>query len=222
MSLRLAHNLVALAFLLLVPVAVHAGIIFGDIGYDVPGADEGREWITIQNSGPDPVDLAGWRFFEGGVNHKLTPIGTATIPPDGTAIIVSSSDGYLADHPGYAGLMFKSSFSLSNSGETLSLKNASGTVMTSFTYAPKPVVPVPRAPAAKKIISNPVPATTVHATGAPPFPSQTAAAGNTPGGIIPWIGGVAAVIAFGIGAAFMMRPMPGREADDYRITEDKL
>jgi hypothetical protein len=39
--------------------------------------------------------------------------------------------------------------------------------------------------------------------------------------MLPWIGGVIAVIVFGVGAAFMMRPLPGHEADEYRVTEEK-
>lgn len=195
-----------IALLAVLPCVAQADILFGDVGYDVSGADDGREWVALQNTGPNPVDLTGWKFFEGGVNHRLVPFTNALIPAGGSAVIVTSSDGYLADHPGYSGLMFTSSFSLSNSGETLSLKNASGMVMTSVTYAPKPE-PAPRPPVAKKIVSNPSVSLPVHS--------------EDGGGIIPWIGGVLAVIVAGIGAAFMMRPVPNREADGYRITDHK-
>jgi hypothetical protein len=214
------------ALLVAAPLAAHAGVVFGDIGYDVPGADQGREWVAIQNTGPDAVDLTGWRFFEGGVNHKLVPLGSALLPVGGSAVIVSSADGYVGDHPGYGGLLFKSSFSLKNSGETLSLKNASSTIVTSVTYAPKPVAPTSHASAVPKPAGNPNPASAVHTASAPPSRETAAATAATqtaphPHDMLPWVGGVAAIIMFGVGAAFMMRPMPGREADHYRIIEEK-
>lgn len=202
MSLRLARSL-AILCIIAAPAVAHAEIIFGDIGYDVPGADEGREWVIIHNTGSDPVNLTGWKFFEGGINHKLVPISSTLVPAGGGAVIVSSLEGYHTDHPGYEGLIFTSSFSLKNTGETLSLKNASGTIMATITYVPKKT-------------SNQKP--TVPHIGTS---SQATREAASEGGIIPWIGGVAAVIVLGIGAAFMMRLPPTGEADEYSITEDQ-
>lgn len=214
---------IVIILMLALPSAAQAEIVFGEVGYDVPGADEGREWVAIQNTGPGPLDLTGWKFFEGGVNHKLTPIFDSVLPAGGGAVIVASADGYRADHPEYTGPMFKSSFSLSNNGETLSLKNASGTVMTTLTYAPPP--PPPKPPVStKKVISNPSSRAEVHTQSAPEARDTAlaaVAAVKPPGAMLPWIGGIVAVIVLGIISAFMMRRMPGTEADNYTVTEEE-
>jgi hypothetical protein len=39
--------------------------------------------------------------------------------------------------------------------------------------------------------------------------------------MLPWLGGVAALVLAGIGAAFMMRQRKGDEASTYTVTEEK-
>ena len=41
-----------------VPSLVSAGVEIREIMYDVSGADTGREWIEIINTGGEPVDAA--------------------------------------------------------------------------------------------------------------------------------------------------------------------
>ena len=107
------------------PASALASVRVTDALYNPTGADSGREWIQITNTGTEPVNLAGYKLFEGGVNHKLTVVtGTSTLPTGGIAIIASDPSQYAADHPTFAGALFKSSFSLSNTGETIALKDA--------------------------------------------------------------------------------------------------
>lgn len=120
--------------LLLTPFSVFGAVVVSEIMFDTSGADTGREWIEIMNTGAASVDITGWKLLENGVNHKITPQGGSVIPPGGYAVLVGNTGKFLADWPGYSGLLFQSSFSLKNSGETLSIKNASSSELTSVSY----------------------------------------------------------------------------------------
>lgn len=99
-------------------------VVINEIMYDISGADEGREWIEIFNSGSQPVDLTNWKFYENQTNHSLTlGQGSMSLLAGGYAVIASDPDKFLVDHPGYNGTILKSSFSLSNAGETIAIKN---------------------------------------------------------------------------------------------------
>jgi hypothetical protein len=124
----------ALAALAAAPLPLFA-VSFSEIMYDVPGSDEKREWVEMHNRGTEAVDISGWRFVEGGVHHKLVPHGTSSIPAGAYALIVENADAFFADYPGFSGIVFDSSFSLSNEGETLLLRDSSGTDIASVSYA---------------------------------------------------------------------------------------
>ena len=214
------RSTVLAAGLVLIPTSALA-VRFGDIGYDVPGADAGREWIQIVNDGPAPLNLAGLRLYEGGVNHKLTAVGASTVPAGAAAVIVESPDGYLADHPGYSGLMFKASFSLSNTGESLALKDASSTVMASTTYTAAPKAP-PAPPPAKvpKSTKAALPAGNPRAPVAVPVGSSTAAAADAaaPTPLMPWLVALGVVIAAAGAGIYFVRT---GASSDYKISEIK-
>lgn len=114
----------AIVFLFCAPSSVYASLFITEIMYDVDGADTGKEWVEIQNTGSS-VDLTGWKLFEGGVNHGLTLVqGNASISQNGFAIIADSAEKFLLDWPSFSGDLFDSSFSLSNTGETLTLRDS--------------------------------------------------------------------------------------------------
>ena len=112
-----------------------AGVIISEIMYDLEGSDSGREWVEIQND-DTVVDLTGWKFFEGGVNHGLTLIqGDISLLQNGFAVIADNAEKFLLDWPGFSGMLFDSVFSLSNTGETLVLRNAELAAVDSVTYS---------------------------------------------------------------------------------------
>lgn len=125
-----------LLLLALLPCAAYADVTFSEIMYDPLGADTGHEWVEVHNTGFEVVDLSGWKFFEANTNHGLSLVQGAGIIPDGYAVIVDDPAKFEADWPSYSGVLFDSSFSLSNSGEALSLKDDSGDVTDSVTYDP--------------------------------------------------------------------------------------
>ena len=94
--------------------------------YDLKdGSDDGREWVEIYNDGNVPVDLSTARFFEADTNHKIKLAqGSASVNAFGYAIIVSNLVKFKTDWPNFNGVIYDSSFSLSNSGETLVIKDS--------------------------------------------------------------------------------------------------
>jgi hypothetical protein len=198
--------------------------------YDVPGTDEGREWVEIQNTGVDSVDLAGWKLLENGIHHKVIALGSSVIAPSARAVIADSAETYRAEHPDYGGLIFDSSFSLKNTGETLVLENASGTEAASITYVPKPKPAPAPTPKTKEPISekarNQKPITAVPQELAPQETPLAATGATIPEsadsrnqfGILPWIVGLIAVIGIGVFAVFIGKP---KNTSGYTIVEEK-
>ncbi|HYF10371.1 MAG TPA: lamin tail domain-containing protein [Candidatus Paceibacterota bacterium] len=119
------------------PLAASAEVTFTEVMYDLEtGSDSGREWVEIRNDGSASVDVSGYRFREGDSNHTLTlSQGNAVLPPGGVAVIADNPSKFLADHPSFSGTLFDSSFSLSNAGETLTLKDGALIDIDQFTYS---------------------------------------------------------------------------------------
>lgn len=112
-------------FLLISPIPVLAKVFISEIMYDLDGSDSKREWVEIFNSGNDAVSLSGWRFYENSSNHKLTLIqGDESIASGGYAVITNNAEKFLLDWPKFSGTIFDSSFSLSNSGEQLIVRDS--------------------------------------------------------------------------------------------------
>ena len=114
---------------------VFANVEINEIMYDLKtGSDDGREWVEVYNNSDALVDFSPFKFFEGDTNHKMVlKQGEAKIPAGGYAIIVSDFIKFKTDHPNFQGAIFDSTFSLSNSGETLVIKNG-GTTIDQVTY----------------------------------------------------------------------------------------
>jgi len=113
---------ILLFFFTLVNFAL-AQIQMTEIMYDLEGSDSGREWIEIYNSGAEDVDLSGWKLYEGNTNHALVPQASAVISAGGYAIIADNITKFSIDWSSFSGVLFDSSFSLSNTGETFSVRN---------------------------------------------------------------------------------------------------
>ncbi len=128
--------LIGVAVLLGNPSFAFADLFINEIMYDLEGSDTNREWIEIYNSGGAAIPFSEYKLFEANTNHALTPVqGGSSIPAGGFAIIVEDASNFLTDHPGFSGVIFDSSFSLSNTGESLSLKDSSLTEVVNTTYS---------------------------------------------------------------------------------------
>ncbi|MBX4211071.1 lamin tail domain-containing protein [Candidatus Parcubacteria bacterium] len=113
----------AIFLTVIVPFSVFANVRISEIMYDVSGSDSGREWVEVLNDGSESIDLTSWKFFEANTNHGLTAVGEKNIPVGGYAIIVEDKEKFLVDWSNFSGQIFESSFSLSNTGEVIGLKN---------------------------------------------------------------------------------------------------
>ncbi len=115
---------------------VQANVIINEIFYDAIGGDDDKEWIEIFNNGAEGVDLTGWRFNESGTNHLLSlKQGNWTLDGFSYAVIAEDWENFSLDYPDYNGTLFDSAFSLSNTGETLRLRNSTkGGIVDSVSY----------------------------------------------------------------------------------------
>ncbi len=107
------------------PVVAHAQVVISEVMYDLPqGSDTGREWVEVFNESAGAITLTEWKLFEANINHKITEFqGGGSLVSGGYAIIADNPAKFLLDWPGFSGLLFDSAFSLSNTGETLGIRD---------------------------------------------------------------------------------------------------
>lgn len=110
-------------------------IIFSEIYYNPNGTDANHEWIEIYNNGTAGVDITKLRFEEAGTQHMLKNMSANILNTVSYAVIAENPEQFLLDYPSYAGLLFDSSFSLSNTGELLVLRlDKDGEILDSVLY----------------------------------------------------------------------------------------
>ena len=83
--------------------------------------------MEVFNNGNEAVDLSGWRLYEADVNHKINLIKETDnfiLPANAFAVIADDAVKFLTDWSNFSGMIFNSSFSLSNTGENLILRNS--------------------------------------------------------------------------------------------------
>ncbi len=117
-------------FLLFTSSVCSAQVVVNEIMYNSPGAD--NDWVEIYNSGSSAVTIVtgsaggSWRFVDSG-SHTLTLVdGTATLAVGDYAIITNDPDKFKSEFSSFSGNIFKSSFSLTNTSNSVSLKDGSG------------------------------------------------------------------------------------------------
>lgn len=129
------HSKIRLLFVILIIIPHVSAMAINEIFYDYPGADDDHEWIEVYNNGTEIVDLTGWKFSENGVNHNLNLIlGSFILNSGDYAVIADDDDQFLLDYPNFSSNLIDSSFSLSNTGEALVIKNSSLIEVFNVTY----------------------------------------------------------------------------------------
>ncbi len=125
-----------LLFIFAAPIGTAASVQITEVMYDLDGSDSGREWVEVTNTGSAPIDIGSWRLFENGTNHTLElVVGLESKLPSGiSAIVVDKPEKFKSDWPSYTGIIFNSAFSLSNTGETLILRNEALQDIDSISY----------------------------------------------------------------------------------------
>lgn len=115
--------------------AAYSQVLVSEIMYDVQGSDAKREWIEVYNTGDTTLNFTSWKLFEKDTNHEIRQFkGSAVLSPGAYAVVASNGESFMGDHPGYAGVLYTSSFSLSNDGETLGLKDSSLNIVHQVSY----------------------------------------------------------------------------------------
>lgn len=104
--------------LLLVPMFSQAQILISEVAWMGTDEDANNEWIELYNLSATETDLTGWTLTDGG---ELSVTLAGTISPHGIAVLERTGEDTI---PGTA-LMFYTG-ALSNSGGTLTLRNAEG------------------------------------------------------------------------------------------------
>lgn len=127
------RKFILLAAVLICVKLVSAAIIINEVMYDPSGTDTGHEWIEIYNNG-NAVNLTNWKFYEANVNHGLTLINGSWILTD-YAVIADDATLFFSDYPNFNGTLFDSTFSLSNSGEAIALKDSGSNVIDQVNYS---------------------------------------------------------------------------------------
>ncbi|MDP2656598.1 MAG: lamin tail domain-containing protein [bacterium] len=127
-----------ISFAPILPPPAHA--ISADMVINEIGASENsdHEWVEIYNKGPEPVDMTGWKFFENDTNHGLNAYqGDMIIEPGEYAVIADVAINTASDYPAFTGTLIDSAWStLNESGESIALKDNTGTIVEQFTYIP--------------------------------------------------------------------------------------
>ena len=101
-----------------------SALVITEIMYDPFGSDTGSEWIEVFNNGTSSIELARMRLHDKN-NHVITLVhGSAAIAPGAYAIIVRDSLAFETVYPNASLTLFRSSFSLNNTGGTISIQNA--------------------------------------------------------------------------------------------------
>ena len=114
----------------------YAGVVINEIMYDVEGTDTGREWIEVYNDSDAPVDLSAFKFFEADTNHEIVSAeGNEEVGAYDYAIIALDPVKFKINWPNFGGNIFDSSFSLSNEGESLVVKDSNLNIVDEYTYS---------------------------------------------------------------------------------------
>jgi hypothetical protein len=117
------------------PSVVSAQVVITEIMYDPIGKDGGREWIEVYNTSTAPIPLTTWKIYESDTNHAITGASsTSTLAPSSYAIIANNTARFRVDYPAFSGALFHASFSLSNSSDALSVRDAALKTIDSVSY----------------------------------------------------------------------------------------
>lgn len=110
-----------------------ADVVINEILANEPGSSTAGEAIELVNRGTASADLGGWTLSDGSATRHRFAAGTALAP--GQAIVVfGAASGIPAGTPN-ALASSTGSLGLSNSGDSVTLRNAGSSVIGTFTYS---------------------------------------------------------------------------------------
>lgn len=107
-------------------------IILNEICANEPGSSLSGEFVEIVNVGTGAADLAGWSIADGTQARHAFPAGTSLAA--GSALVVFGGSTGIPAGLGNAVAASTGGLGLANAGDTVTLKNAAGTTVDTFTY----------------------------------------------------------------------------------------
>lgn len=114
-------------------------VVITEIAYDLKGADDGHEWVEIQNLTATEIDLTGWKFSDSS-NHILNAPpekggqGFLIVSAGGYAVLADDAAVFLSDHLGFSGTVIDTVMSLNNTAATLAILDKDGATINSIAY----------------------------------------------------------------------------------------
>jgi hypothetical protein len=124
----------------LAPPAVN--LVISEVMYK-PAGGENEEYLELHNPGPAAVNLAGFRFPQGEPFDEFV-FGDVTISPGGYLLVVHNLAAFQARYGHSLDAIIAGEWlngNLSNSGELITLLDAEGNTVISFTYGDLPPWP---------------------------------------------------------------------------------
>ncbi|WP_342379662.1 lamin tail domain-containing protein [Myxococcus stipitatus] len=107
------------------------GLIINEVLVNELGSDVSGEFVELVNTGSAAVSVGGWTVWDSGTMRHTFPAGT-TVPAGGVVVVFGAAAGIPAGTPG-AVACSTGTLSLTNGGDTVSVRNASGTIVDSVT-----------------------------------------------------------------------------------------
>jgi hypothetical protein len=121
--------------------AVHPHVAINEVYADPVGPEPDQEWVEIVNDGAAAVDTSGFVLDDG---HAPTPLPSIVLDPGAFGLVVGSgfvtNDGVDPAPASGTPLLRVSRIGkgLSNTGTALTLRDASGAVLSRFPASPRP------------------------------------------------------------------------------------
>lgn len=110
-----------------------ADVIVNEICANEPGSDTNGEFIELVNRGGTSASIAGWTLSDASSVRHTFASGTNLLA--GKAIVVFGASSGIPGGLTNAIASSTGALSLANGGDTVTLKNAGGTVVKTFTYS---------------------------------------------------------------------------------------
>ena len=107
-------------------------VFVNEILANEPGSDTASEFVEIVNAGSAAADLGGYTLSDAASVRHTFASGTSL--GAGRAIVVFAGASTLASGLGNAVTASSGTLGLSNSGDTVTLKDAGGAIVDSFTF----------------------------------------------------------------------------------------
>lgn len=110
-------------------------ILISEINYKSEYSRDAGDWLEIHNYGSSAVDISNWTVIDATVPTVpfTIPSGTS-IAANGYLVFYNDLTKFNAEHAGVTNILGPLPFALSKTGETLALRNAAGTTVTSVYY----------------------------------------------------------------------------------------